>query len=367
MSRVYWREPCGARRGQRAQVGIFYEHMLRPALYRLDPERSHQATLAFLRAVQRLPLSYQVTRRLYAYADPRLAFTWKGLTFPSPVGLAAGADKNAEAPRMFEAIGLGFVEIGTVTPLAQPGNPKPRVFRLKQEQSLVNRLGFPSKGALKVSSNLARYATRRVPLGINIGKNASTPMERAATDYENCLESLYAHGDYFTVNVSSPNTAGLTSLQSAQSLRDLAARLIAVRSRVSQGRPPKPLLVKLSPDMSEEQLADAVRACVESGMDGIIATNTTTEKSLRPERARAWEGGLSGRLLHQRSLAVVRAVRTHAPKDYFIIGVGGIFGGEDAEAMLNAGADAVQVYTGMVYRGPGIVKEINRHLARVRR
>jgi dihydroorotate dehydrogenase len=347
-------------------VGIFYEHMLRPALHRLDPERSHRLTLAFLRFIQRLPLSYGFSRRLYAVDEPRLAFTWKGLAFPNPVGLAAGADKNADAPRMFEAIGLGFVEIGTVTPLAQPGNPKPRVFRLKDEQSLVNCLGFPSKGAMAVSASLSRYVKRRVPLGINIGKNASTPLERAAADYENCLESLYAHGDYFTVNVSSPNTAGLTSLQSAKALSELAARLLAVRGRVAQGRSHKPLLVKLSPDMTQEQVADAVQACADGGIDGIIATNTTTDKSLWPPQAQKWEGGLSGRLLHRRSLEVVAAVRKHAPKDYFIIGAGGIFSGEDARAMLDAGANAVQLYTGMVYRGPGIVKEIVRTLARTR-
>ncbi len=344
-------------------MGIFYEHMLRPALHRLDPETSHRVTLAFLRRVQRLPLAYPIARRLYAYNDPRLAFTWKGLSFPSPVGLAAGADKNGDAPRMFEAIGMGFVEIGTVTPVAQTGNPKPRVFRLKEEQSLVNRLGFPSQGAMKVSANLSRHGKRRVPLGINIGKNAATPLERAATDYENCLESLYAHGDYFTVNVSSPNTSGLTSLQGAQALRELAARLMAVRARVAQGKALKPLLVKLSPDLTQEQLADAVRACAESGIDGVIATNTSADTALRPARARSWEGGLSGRLLHERSLETVAAVRRHAPKDFFIIGAGGIFDGGGAWAMMQAGANAVQLYTGMVYRGPGIVKEINRALA----
>ncbi len=344
-------------------MGIFYEHLLRPALHRLDPETSHRVTLAFLRRVQWLPLTYRIARRLYAYNDPRLAFTWKGLSFPSPVGLAAGADKNGEAPRMFEAIGMGFVEIGTVTPVAQPGNPKPRVFRLKEAQSLVNRLGFPSQGAMKVSANLSRYRKRRAPLGINIGKNAATPLERAATDYENCLESLYAHGDYFVINVSSPNTSGLTSLQGSQTLKELAARLIAVRARVAQGKAPKPLFVKISPDLTQEQLADAVRACVESGIDGIIATNTTTDKTLRPARAQSWEGGLSGRLLHTRSLETVAAVRKLAPKDFFIIGAGGIFDGDDAWAMMQAGANAVQLYTGIVYRGPGVVKEINRALA----
>ena len=291
-----------------------------------------------------------------------LGFEWRGLRFAGPAGIAAGWDKDGRAARMAEALGAGFVEVGTVTPLPQPGNPGRRIFRLRSRDALVNRLGFPSLGADRVVENLSRHRPKRAPIGINVGKNAATPLDAAADDYAACLRALHDVGDYFVVNVSSPNTPGLTSLQSPEALDGLLAALDEAR-RGPSGRPPKPLLVKLSADLSASEIEAAAAVCRRRAVDGAIAVNTSLDPALRSDEARELEGGLSGRPIFGRALAAVERLRAVVPPDFLIIGAGGVFDADDALRLLSAGADAVQVYTGLVYRGPGLLNEIRRGLA----
>lgn len=339
-----------------------YERVWWPLAQRLDPEASHRLVLRLGSAAQGVPPARWVTSRVFTQRDPGLAVTWRGLTFPNPVGLAAGADKDARAPLFFQALGFGFIEIGTVTPEPQPGNPRPRVFRLPARQAMVNRLGFPSQGAERVAERL-RGLRLRVPLGVNIGKNSATLLGQAARDYLRCLEALYPFGDYFVVNVSSPNTVGLTSLQAKPALKALLDPVIERRSALaaSAGGPPKPLLVKLSSDLRGAELDDALGVAVEEGADGVIAVNTSTDPAIKRD-AGGIPGGISGAPLRERALETVRYIRRHAPEGFCIIGVGGVFDHRDAWALLRAGANLVQLYTGLVYRGPGTVKSINRGL-----
>lgn len=341
-----------------------YRHALLPLLHRLDPETAHALTLACLGPLQRAPLFLCLVSRVYAFHDPRLQFTWRGLTFRNPIGLAAGADKDARVVRFFSAAGMGFIEVGTVTPLSQPGNPRPRMFRFPKGEAMVNRLGFPSQGVDRMARRLERLRVRDVPLGVNLGKNATTPLDRAAEDYACCLERLYSLGDYFVLNVSSPNTEGLTSLQARSALASLVQILLRKRQELARagGAAPKPLLVKLSPDLSERELDDAVDVSLEHGVDGIVAVNTSTDPALRPREAMGLAGGLSGRPLLQRALHAVSHVRQRTPNTFFLIGVGGVSNADDAWAMLRAGANAVQMYTALTYRGPAVVGQINRGL-----
>lgn len=340
-----------------------YRRILWPLLARLEPERAHGLTLSLLAFAQRLPFGASLVERIGGGRVAGLEFEWRGLRFSAPVGLAAGWDKDGRAARMAEALGAGFVEVGTVTPLPQPGNPGQRIFRLRSRDALVNRLGFPSLGAARVAANLSRHRPRRAPLGINIGKNAATPLDDAAEDYAACLRALHGAGDYFVVNVSSPNTPGLTSLQSPEALDGLLAALDEAR-RGPAGGPPKPLLVKLSADLSASEIEEAAAVCRRRAVDGAIAVNTSLDPALRSDEARELEGGLSGRPIFSRALDAVERLRAAAPPDFLIVGAGGVFGREDALRLLNAGADAVQVYTGLVYRGPGILTDIRRGLAK---
>ena len=339
-----------------------YRHLLWPLLARLEPERAHGLTLSLLSSAQRVPFGPALAGRLAGARGPDLGFEWRGIRFAGPAGIAAGWDKDGRAARMAEALGAGFVEVGTVTPLPQPGNPGRRIFRLRSRDALVNRLGFPSLGAARVVENLSRHRPKRAPLGINVGKNASTPLDDAADDYAACLRALHDVADYFVVNVSSPNTPGLTSLQSPEALDGLLAALDEAR-RGPAGGPPKPLLVKLSADLSASEIEDAAAVCQRRAVDGAIAVNTSLDPALRSDEARELEGGLSGRPIFGRALDAVERLRAVVPPDFLIVGAGGVFGADDALRLLNAGADAVQVYTGLVYRGPGLLNEITRGLA----
>ena len=338
-----------------------YRHLLWPLLARLEPERAHGLTLSLLSSVQRVPFGASLVERLAGARGADLGFEWRGIRFAGPAGIAAGWDKDGRVARMAEALGAGFVEVGTVTPLPQPGNPGRRIFRLRSRDALVNRLGFPSVGAARVVENLSRHRPKRAPIGVNIGKNAATALDAAADDYAACLRAL--HGvDYFVVNVSSPNTPGLTSLQSPEALDGLLAALDEARGAPSGG-PPKPLLVKLSADLTASDIEAAAAVCRRRAVDGAIAVNTSLDPALRSDEARELEGGLSGRPIFGRALAAVERLRAVVPPDFLIIGAGGVFGPDDALRLLNAGADAVQVYTGLVYRGPGILTGITRGLA----
>jgi dihydroorotate dehydrogenase len=302
-------------------------------------------------------------RRQYAFQDPALEVEAFGLRFANPIGLAAGSDKNGVALHGLACLGFGHLELGTVTPAAQPGNPRPRLFRLPEDQALINRLGFPNAGATALQSRLRRGRPPGVVLGINIGKGADTPLERAAEDYVALLEIFYDLTDYLAVNVSSPNTAGLRSLQARQHLEGLLVALGEARAaRVRRTGRRLPILVKLAPDLTEAELEEAVGAILEAEMDGIIATNTTLDRDGLRSRNRSETGGLSGRPLRERSTQVIHRIHALTQGNLPIVGVGGVFEARDVREKLEAGATLVQIYTGLVYRGPGIVCEILRGL-----
>ena len=340
----------------------FYERVVRPLLQRFDPETSHALTISTLSVFQRFALFRWLAARICSFQDPRLKVTWRGLAFQNPIGLAAGVDKDARAARLFASLGFGSVEVGTVTPLPQPGNPRPRVFRLPARRALVNSLGFPSQGMETVANRLKGNSVA-VPLGINIGKNAETPLSEATADYLSCLEALYPYGDYFVLNISSPNTAGLTSLQAKPALTSLTAALRELRTALAEAsnQDPKPLLLKLSADLTRAELDDVLEVATGNEVDGIVAVNTSASPEIKGD-AQSISGGISGPPLRQQGLELVGYARRHVPRDFFIIGVGGITDERDAWAYLRAGANVVQVYTTLVYRGPCAVSSINRGL-----
>ncbi|GGK02489.1 quinone-dependent dihydroorotate dehydrogenase [Luteimonas terricola] len=327
--------------------------LARPFLFALDAERAHGLGLSSLEALHRLRLQRVLGGR------PR-PFPTKvcGLHFPNPVGLAAGLDKNGEHVDALLGLGFGFVEVGTVTPRPQPGNQKPRMFRLPGHQAIINRLGFNNDGVDALVRNVHR-ARRRGDglLGINIGKNKDTPNASAHTDYIHCLERVYTLADYVTVNVSSPNTAGLRELQEEQSLRRLVGELREAQERLAARHGHRvPLLVKVAPDLSDEDIDAAARVLGDLGVDGVIATNTTVSRIAVQDHAHAHQsGGLSGEPLMNKSTAVLRMLRTRLPGDIPLVGVGGILSGADAAKKTAAGASLVQIYTGLVYRGPALI------------
>lgn len=328
----------------------FYRHILRPALFRLDPERAHNLAL---RLIARTP---PPLLRAFFPAAPRdeRPTSVLGISFPNRVGLAAGMDKDAEALRGWEALGFGFVEIGTVTALAQPGNPKPRAFRYPSQQALINRMGFNNAGAPALAARLARLRDSgrwpHIPIGINIGKSKVTPLEEAASDYLSSLRALRSFGDYFVVNVSSPNTPGLRDLQNVRLLRGI---LETLRPEI----PERPLLVKIAPDLRDEEALEIAALAESLGLDGLIATNTTLDHSaLPPERDQA--GGLSGAPLRGRADALTRTLvaATRLP----VIASGGIMAPEDAASRFAGGARLVQILTGFIYQGPSLIRDIAR-------
>jgi dihydroorotate dehydrogenase len=326
-----------------------YDH-LKPLLFRLSPEITHRAAHALLDGVQHTSLERALAAR-YAVDESRLNTTVFGCEFPNPVGVAAGFDKNAEVPRGLSKLGFGHVEVGGVTAEPQTGNPRPRLFRLPKDEALVNRMGFNNHGADRIGERLTR-ARVDVPVGVNIGKSKATPLDGAPGDYRYSYEHCAA-GDYFVVNVSSPNTPGLRDLQNREHLEHILGTL--------QDAGASPLLVKLSPDLGDGAIEEALAVAAELGLDGVIATNTTTERaaSLRSEN-RTEEGGLSGEPLEARATRMVAFVaeRTDMP----VVGVGGVSNAEDAYRKVRAGASLVQLYTGLVYRGPAIARDINRGL-----
>ncbi|MFZ5756108.1 MAG: quinone-dependent dihydroorotate dehydrogenase [Pseudomonadota bacterium] len=326
----------------------------RRLLFRLPADTSHELTLHMLAAAERM--------RLVSCALPKPVHkpvTVFGIRFPNPVGLAAGLDKNGECIDAFAALGFGFIEIGTVTPRAQPGNPLPRIFRLPERTAIINRMGFNNHGVDALVANVRRARYRGV-LGINIGKNKDTPNEHALDDYLHCLRRVYDHASYVTVNISSPNTPGLRTLQHGDALRGLLDGLRGEQDRLhaASGRR-VPLLVKIAPDSTEDELAAIAAALVEFGIDGVIATNTTSGREGVQGLPHADEtGGLSGAPLTARSTAVVATLARELAGRVPIVGVGGIVAPEHALAKRDAGASLVQVYTGFIYRGPSLVRDI---------
>jgi dihydroorotate dehydrogenase len=327
--------------------------LLRPALFHIDPETAHHLTLKSLNALHSLGLSGIVAKSIPD--DPR---TVMGLTFPNPVGLAAGLDKNGECIDGLAALGFGFIEICTVTPLSQPGNPKPRLFRLPQANAIINRMGFNNDGVDTLIANVKRAQYRGI-LGINIGKNAATPIEKAADDYLICLRKVYPYSSYITVNISSPNTKNLRQLQDEDALNDLLAQLKSEQEKLADTHGKYvPIALKIAPDLDNEQVAQIARLLKQHRIDGVIATNTTLSREGVANLPHGTEtGGLSGAPVRDRSTAVIRKLAAELQGVLPIIGVGGILSGTDAADKINAGASLVQIYSGMIYRGPALISE----------
>ncbi|MBG9386782.1 quinone-dependent dihydroorotate dehydrogenase [Caenimonas aquaedulcis] len=340
--------------------------LARPFLFGLDPETAHELTMQSLARLQGTPLAWAYTNGMVQ--DP---VEIAGLRFPNRVGLAAGLDKNARCIDGLGAIGFGFVEVGTVTPKPQPGNPKPRMFRLPRAGALINRLGFNNDGLDAFIANVKRSSFRakgRI-LGLNIGKNAATPIENATSDYLTCLDGVYPHADYVTVNISSPNTANLRSLQSDEALDGLLGAIAARREELARlhGRR-VPVFVKIAPDLDEAQVRLIAATLKRHGMDGVVATNTTISREAVKGMPHAEEaGGLSGAPVLAASNRVISQLRAALGPDFPIIGVGGIMSAEDAVSKIRAGADLVQVYTGLIYRGPDLVSQSARAIRELAR
>lgn len=338
---------------------MIYRRLVRPLAFRLDPERAHELSITALRfgapLLARLPSPLSVR-------DPRLERTVMGIRFPNPVGLAAGYDKSARAVGAWPGLGFGFAEMGTVTALAQPGNPRPRIFRLPDDRALVNRLGFNNEGAERVARRLESARRRgllgRIPIGINIGKSKATDLDRAAEDYLTSFGLLRPYADYLVVNVSSPNTPGLRELQDRDRLEEILSALVSANSEGV----PVPILVKLAPDLALPAVDEAVDLALSLGIAGLVVSNTTLSRDglVSPPAVAHEEGGLSGRPLTTRSTELIRHVARRAAGRLTIIGVGGVFDAEDAWQKLAAGAALVQVYTGLIYEGPALVRRINQ-------
>lgn len=327
-----------------------YEKLLRPFLFSLPAETAHHLTLGIL---SRFPA---LARMHAAKSEPSAATSAFGVNFPVPVGLAAGMDKNGVALPAWEELGFGFAEIGTITAHAQPGNPKPRLFRYPRHEALINRMGFNNDGAEAVAARLGRLKQSgrwpRIPIGINLGKSKVTPLEEAHADYARSFKLLRPFGDYFVINVSSPNTPGLRDLQATAALREIIRAIQA-----EEGGREIPLLVKIAPDLEDADVLDIVAVAEEEGLAGIIATNTTLDHSAVPPEANQ-QGGLSGKPLAARSTEILRLARTRTSLP--LIGSGGIMNAEDAGEKFKSGASLVQIYTGFVYRGPALIEEIAR-------
>ena len=339
-----------------------YKIFVRPLLFHFDPEAVHYFTFNFLKIVCKIPGVKLLMLFLYSNQEEKLERELFGIKFQSPVGLAAGFDKDAKLINELTCFGFSFIEIGTLTPKPQPGNEKPRLFRLPEDNALVNRMGFNNGGVQEAVERLKKLNSK-VIIGGNIGKNKLTPNENAFDDYRICFEALYPYVDYFVVNVSSPNTPGLRELQEKEPLRRLLAGVKQLSLNKSK---PKPILLKIAPDLTETQLSDIVTILLETKTDGVIATNTTVSRqglaTDAKELERVGTGGLSGKPLTDRSNEVISFLRMKLGKNYPIIGVGGIMSARDAKEKIKAGADLIQIYTGFVYEGPGFVKQLNKAL-----
>jgi dihydroorotate dehydrogenase len=350
-------------------ISMLYKTLIRPLLFRKDPEESHEM---ILRLLARLEFLYGTFEDWYKVEDARLVVKIGPLTFPNPVGLAAGFDKNVTAPKMIASFGFGFMEVGAITAQAQPGNSKPRLYRLLEDDALINRLGFNNEGAVALASKLDRLRARggrpKIPLGMNIGRTKSVETNDAVADFLSCFETLFPHGDFFTLNVSSPNTPNLRDLQEKSLLRELLSavqeknRRLSARANVGS----KPVFVKIAPDMEFAQVDEIIEVVQQVKLTGIVATNATAfmREGLK-SRNGAEPGGLSGRPITAMVTKFISHIYQITQGRMPIIGVGGIFNAQDAYDKIKAGADAVQIYTGWVFEGPGAVKRINQGLLRL--
>lgn len=341
--------------------------LLKPILFKFDPEKVHYLVTRNLRRFNRFPGGAALSRSIWVVDDARLERTVFGLKFKNPVGLAAGFDKNGEVIAEMANLGFGFVELGTVTPLPQPGNPKPRMFRLPADGALINRMGFNNLGVDVLAERIVAYrkspaaVNNPVIIGGNIGKNKNTPNEDAVNDYIKCFDRLFDVVDYFVVNVSSPNTPGLRALQEKEPLMNI---LNTLQQRNNKDGVSRPILLKIAPDLTNEQLNDIVEIVQQTGIAGVIATNTTISRDglASPQEVTNETGGLSGKPLTSRSTEVIRYLSQKSNQSFPIIGVGGIHSAKDAQEKLEAGAALIQLYTGFIYEGPGLIGKINKAL-----
>lgn len=337
-----------------------YKIFIRGILFQFRPEQAHHITTSLLKIICKIPGGIFIFKLLFGYKNKKLEREVFGIKFDNPVGLAAGFDKDAQFIDEFASLGFGFIEIGTVTPKGQPGNPKPRLFRLKADEALINRMGFNNQG-VEYAVKMLKLKNSKVIIGGNIGKNKITPIEDATRDYELCFEALFEHVDYFAVNVSSPNTPNLRELQEKEPLKKLLMRL---QERNSNKRSPKPILLKIAPDLTNDQLDDIIEIVEEVRLSGVIATNTTISReglfTDKESIETIGNGGLSGRPVKDRSTQMIKYLKDHSKNPFPIIGVGGINSPADAIEKLEAGASLIQLYTGFIYQGPGLIKRINK-------
>lgn len=340
-----------------------YKHLIRPILFRFNPETAHNITLSCLSLLKRIPFATSIVRMIYRRDYPSLEKEVFGIKFPNPVGLAGGLDKNGEYYNEMSNFGFGFVEIGSLTPKPQDGNPKPRLWRIPADKAIINRMGINNKGVKNAVDHLIKERPK-VIVAANISKNTNSINEDAAKDYETSFALMYDFVDMFVVNVSCPNVEGLTSLQDISFLSDIVDRLLDLRKYYEQF---KPILLKVSPDLSHQQLEDIVEYCLRSGIDGIVAGNTTRSREglTSISEARIQEigkGGLSGAPLYEKNLEMIRFINEKSGGRLPIVGVGGIMTPQQAKEMLDAGASLIEIYSGFIYEGPGFVKRILKHL-----
>lgn len=347
---------------------MLFKSVIRPAMFRLsanDPEAAHHWVMKQLAFASQSKAMLKIIEAANAYTSPSLEREVFGLHFPNPVGLAGGFDKNGLALPGLAALGFGFLEAGTVTRHRQPGNERPRIFRFSKEQALINRMGFPNDGADTIHERLSRLPRPGIPVGWSLGKSKVTPQEEAIDDYLYSLRKLHDFSDFFTINVSSPNTPGLRKLQDREPLDHLLHAIVQEVERLAAQNAqssPKPVLVKISPDLNQAQLDDVIEVCLQRNIRGIIATNTTLA---RPglQQPTSETGGLSGRPLFPTSLSLVQYLCKQLDGNIPVVGVGGIFSPDDAKRMFDAGASLIQIYTSFIYEGPGIIKHLNKALA----
>ncbi|RWX01605.1 quinone-dependent dihydroorotate dehydrogenase [Flavobacterium cerinum] len=338
-----------------------YKSLIRPILFRYDPEKIHHFTFSSIRFLNSIPGFPAIFKSIYEVNDPRLEREVFGLKFKNPVGLAAGMDKDAKLYKELSDLGFGFIEIGTLTPKPQDGNPKKRLFRLREDSAIINRMGFNNGGVQEAVERLKKNPKGKghVLIGGNIGKNKVTPNEDAVSDYEICFDALYHYVDYFVVNVSSPNTPNLRELQDKEPL----TRLLQTLQDKNAAKPKqKPILLKIAPDLTDEQLLDIIDIIKTTGIAGVIATNTTISRDGLQSENKIEMGGLSGKPLAKRSTEVIRFLSQKSNNAFPIIGVGGIHTPEDALEKLEAGASLIQLYTGFIYEGPGLIRDINKKI-----
>ncbi|HEY4384326.1 MAG TPA: quinone-dependent dihydroorotate dehydrogenase [Ktedonobacteraceae bacterium] len=347
---------------------MLFKALVRPVIYRAsatDPEIAHHWIMNLLALASRYQLLLKIIEAANAYKSPALERDLFGLHFPNPVGLAGGFDKNGLALPGLAALGFGFIEAGTVTRYKQPGNERPRIFRFAEDDAIINRMGFPNDGADAIHERLKKLPKPAIPIGWSIGKSKITPQEEAVEDYLYSLHKLYDFADFFTVNVSSPNTPGLRKLQDKEPLDQLLQATVQETEIIAGQRDSttaKPVLVKISPDLTEDQVDDVIEVCLHRKVRGIIATNTTLSREGLHANTNE-SGGLSGRPLHARSVEIVRYLCKQLDGQIPVIGVGGITGPDDVKRMFDAGASLLQIYTSFIYEGPGVVKHINKSLA----